>query len=72
MNIAIKIWAFLTRQRLVWLRDFDGEVTLAIAKETPFGGLMAERWWPFKILTVQLEDGGNVRPPCYVEEWKFY
>jgi len=55
----MKIWAWLTRQELVWLRDDDGEVTLTFAKRSPFG-LVAKRYWPSTIRTVTCGDDGKV------------
>lgn len=63
--------AKLTGGKLVWLRDHDGEVNLAIAYEDAFGGLRAERWWPFRIDAALLLPGGSVCRPCYVKEWKY-
>ena len=45
------IWAFITRQEVVYLLDFDGEVTKTFAKQTPFG-LSAKRFWPLNIWNV--------------------
>lgn len=67
--MIIRIWAFLTGGRLVWLRDHDGTVTLSIAHETPFGDLIAERYWPNKTRTVKLRPNGSV-DGAYVEQWK--
>lgn len=64
-----RIWALLTRGRLVWLRYRDGEVTLSIARADPWGNLTAELWWPYSIRTVRLLDGGRV-DGGYVKEWK--
>jgi hypothetical protein len=70
MTVIMKIWACLTGGKLVWLQDNDGEVTLAIARTNPFGGMMAERYWPFHIRTVQLNDDGTANG--YINQWKFY
>lgn len=66
-----RIWSILTGGRLVWLKDIDGEVTLAIARQSPFGGMFAERRWPFKIRTVELLDGGLIGGDSYVEQWVY-
>jgi len=52
------------------LRDHDGEITLSIARENPFGGLMAERMWPYSVHKVTLLDGGKTANSLYVVEWK--
>jgi hypothetical protein len=61
-------WAKLTGGKLVWLRDHDGTVTLAIARRDPWGYMSAKRWWPWNIRTVRLLPGGNVSGG-YVKEW---
>lgn len=38
-----KLYAFLTWQEVVFLKDFDGEVTITFAKQTPLG-LRADRF----------------------------
>jgi len=63
------IWAFITRQEVVYLLDFDGEVTKTFAKQTPFG-LSAKRFWPLNIRNVLctaegIQDGGYVKDWCY-------
>lgn len=70
MNILMRIWAFITRGRLVWLRDMDGECTLSIARATPFGDVMAKRHWPFNIMNVRLNPDRTVADGLYVVEWK--
>lgn len=67
----VRIWAILTGGDLVWLRDHDGEVTLTIARRTPFGDLIAKRFWPTNIRNVMLLPGGEVAGGAYVEEWKY-
>lgn len=64
-----RIWAFLTGGRLVWLKDVDGEVTLAIAYTDAWGELIAERHFPWSILKVRLLPDGTV-DGCYVKAWK--
>lgn len=66
------IWAWLTGGELVWLRDYDGTVTLTIARVDPWGYKTAERYWPYKIRTVTLEADGTVSNNSYVELWKPY
>ena len=65
-----EIWAFITGQEIVWLKDYDGELTKTFAKKTPFG-YVAKRWWPFNIRNVVcLPDGSTTGVP-YVHYWKF-
>ena len=63
----LNIWAFITRQEVVYLHDFDGEVTKTVAKHTPFG-LIAKRWWPFDIIKVLCTKDG-VHGGDYVHDW---
>lgn len=65
-----RLWAFLTGQKIVWLKDVDGELTKTFAKKTPFG-YKAKRWWPFNIRAVLLNPDGTVSHGAYVREWKF-
>lgn len=68
-----KLWARLTGGTVVWLRDFDGEIILSVARRDPFGNLRADRWWPFSLYKVILHDDGSVTKPggrsSYVKEW---
>ena len=64
-----KIWALLTGQKIVYLKDHDGTITKTVAKETPFG-LVAKRMWPFNIRNVLLLPGGKVENGVYVIEWR--
>lgn len=64
-----RIWCWITGGELVWLRDFDGEVTLSIAYTNPWGEKCAKRWWPTSIRTVRRLDGGKV-DGGFVEGWK--
>ena len=64
-----KLWAFLTRQKVVYLKDFDGTVTKTVAKKTPFG-YVAKRWWPFNIHNVLLLDDWTVENGSYVVSWE--
>jgi len=69
MNAVIRIWAFLTNGRLIYLRDFDGETALSIAYVNQWGELCAKRFWPFSIRTVRLLPDGIV-DGGYVKNWK--
>ena len=62
------LWAKLTGGKLVWLRDADGTITLAIARRDPWGDMRAERWWPWRIRSVRLLPGGKV-DGSYVKDW---
>lgn len=64
-----RIWCWLTGGELVWLKDHDGEVTLAIARVDAWGERTAERHWPMKIRTVRLLEDGTV-DGMYVKFWK--
>ena len=63
------IWSKITRQKLVYLRDFDGYLTLTFAQKSPFGELTAKRWWPVSTGIVVLLPDGKVKQPSYVKEW---
>jgi hypothetical protein len=64
-----ELWAFVTRQKVVYLKDSDGDVTKTVAKKTPFG-YVAKRHWPFNIKNVLLLDDGTVEHGGYVRSWK--
>lgn len=63
------LWAMLTRQKVVYLKDHDGEITKTFAKKTPFG-YVAKRYWPFNIRNVLLLPNGQVENGCYVHGWR--
>jgi hypothetical protein len=65
----MKIWCFLTLQKLVCLQDFDGELTFTPAFKTPYGW-MAKRFWPFNIRNVYLKEGGAVEGGVFVTNWR--
>lgn len=69
--MLIRLWALLTFQRLVWLQHKNGNITLAIAKNNPFGGMIAEIYWPYNIRKVQLLPDGKCGVG-YISKWKFY
>ena len=69
MNWLKRLWAWVTFGELVWLRDMDNTLTLAIARVDPWGNKYAERWWPFNIRKVTLLPDGTV-DGSYVEYWK--
>lgn len=64
-----EMWAFLTRQKVVFLRDRDGGITKTVAKKTPFG-YVAKRYWPSNVRNVLLLPDGNVYSNPYVIEWR--
>lgn len=64
-----ELWAVLTRQKVVFLIDHDGEITKTVAKKTPFG-YVAKRHWPFNIRNVLLLPDGKVENGVYVHEWR--
>lgn len=70
MDTLQKIIAFLARRELVWLRDYDGEVVLRIARRTPFG-LECYRYPPGGGRCLLFPDG-TFKGPSYVDEWKPY
>jgi hypothetical protein len=69
-----RLWALLTGGTLVWLKDYDGEVTLAIARRDPWGELTANRLWPWGTRIVRLNDDGTAGSDstCYVRKWRKY
>lgn len=70
METLKRIMAFLLRRELVWLRDFDGEVVLRMARRTPFG-LECYRH-SFGVGRCRLFRDGSFNGPSYVGEWKPY
>lgn len=70
MNLIKRVWCFLSRGRLVWLKDYDSYITLAIARKDVWGMWNAERWWPFSVTNCVLKDDGSVLQPNYVTLWK--
>lgn len=72
MNLIKRIWSFLTGGTLIWLRDYDGEETLAIARVSPFGYMTAERWWPISQHLCKLNKDGTIENGSYVKKWVYY
>lgn len=62
-----KIWAFLTGGKVVWLEDFDGELTRTIAYQIGEGKMQAMRM-DF-VRKAILEACGSVSYPSYVKKW---
>ena len=67
--MLLKLWALLTNQKLVALKDRTGEVTIVPAYKTPFG-YVAKRYWPYNINNVLLKDDGTIDGNNYVKFWK--
>lgn len=61
--------AGLFGRRVVYLRDFDGQITKKWAKATPFG-LACRRMMAVPDSVCLLIDEGKVIGPCYVKEWR--
>ena len=69
-GIFIRFWAFLTRQELIYLKDFDGKLTLTLARKN-HKGMIAKRWWPTNTNNVSCLDGGEVADKWnYVVGWE--
>lgn len=71
MNIIKKIAAHLGLIKLVWLRDYDGKLTLSIKRKHPFGGFHAYRFW-FIDVSITLHDNGTCSGREYVTGWVDY
>ncbi len=71
----MKLWAYLTNQKIVYLQDFNGTITKTFAKQiTKRGDYYAKRWWPFNIHNCVLLNGGKVfkiTQSEYVYYWSF-
>lgn len=65
MTFILRIFAYLTGQKIVYLLDFDGEVSISLAFKTPFGWVAKRNGR--KIL---LEANGKTRGVPYVVAWK--
>lgn len=68
IDLIKRVAAFLSGRELVWLIDFDGEVSLRAAKRTPFG-LVCNRFG-FGFARCLLLPGGRVQGPSFVKQWK--
>ena len=62
-----KIWAYLTGGEVVWLEDFDGELTRTIAYRIGKGKMQATRM--IFVRKATLESDGSVSFPSYVKKW---
>ena len=61
--------ARLFGRRVVYLRDFDGEVTKRWAKPTPYGMVCRRMEYVSGSMCILLAEG-KVAGPVYVEEWR--
>jgi hypothetical protein len=66
--MLLELWAKISMQHVVYLMDFDGEITKTVARKTPLG-LVAKRYWPSNIRRVLLRPGGRVYKGSYIERW---
>lgn len=71
MNTIKKLLAKLGLIKLVWLEDWDGELTLAIKRKHPLGGDAAYRMWSVNRI-VRLNSDGTCSGPIYVKKWVDY
>lgn len=78
MNILKRVYAKLAGKKLMWLVDFDSEMTLVPVIDTLFTSnnetlYLVERWWPSNIHKVLLKPDGSVVSAdgscCYVDKW---
>ena len=63
------IWAFLTGGKVVWLQDYDGELTRTIAYKAGFGKMQARRMMFTGKVT--LNEYGTVSGKPYVDYWSY-
>lgn len=73
-GIIIRLAAWMRGGKLVWLRDFQGDVYCSIATLDAFGGASAPVYWFAKVGNcVLLPDGTVCRKSSssYVREWKW-
>jgi hypothetical protein len=69
--MLIRLWAFLTRRRLVWCYAYPniGKRFLCIADVYVDGGMDAELYWPFSIRRVRLYPDGSSED--YIQRWRW-
>ena len=63
------IWTFLTGGKVVWLQDYDGELTRTIAYKAGFGKMQARRMMFTGKVT--LNEDGTVSGKSYVHYWSY-
>lgn len=66
--MILRLWAWLTGGRVVWLLDFDGETTRTIARPCGFGLMKASRMIG---TNVSLHKDGSVQGASYVKRWEY-
>ena len=65
-----RLIARLIGWRVVYLVDFDGEITQRLAQPDGIGGWYAWRMSrTFNLRRVSLLPGGEIKPNCYVQRW---
>ena len=63
------IWAFLTGGKVVWLQDYDGELTRTIAYKAGFCKMQATRMMFTEKVT--LNEDGTVSGNHCVDYWSY-
>lgn len=66
--MILRIWAYLTGGKVVWLMDHDGEITRTIARPIGFGKLKAMRMAGVYAI---LDKNGKAIRPSYVAYWEY-
>ncbi len=69
--ILLRLDSLITKDRLVYLQDMDGEVALSIARVNGFGELTAQRYPYSNIRVAVLGEDGVVLNSSYVKKWKY-
>lgn len=64
----LKIIAWLTGGKVVWLQDFDGDTHKSIAYKAGFGTMKARRMLGVEAI---LHTDGTVSSPSYVHRWEY-
>ena len=65
MNCLWRLWAVLTGQKIVYLKDFDGEITTSLAYKTPFGWVARRNG-----RAIVLREDSKIEGVSYVTQWK--
>lgn len=65
MMVLLRLWAKLTGQKVVFLLDHDGEITVSLANKTPFGWIARRNG-----RAVLLQEDGTTKGVCYTKQWK--
>lgn len=69
-KIILRVLEFITKRKAVYLLDMDGEISMSLSYRSPFGNLTAERFWPYKVHMVVLNEDGSVSGSCVIR-WKY-